>query len=138
MGAFMEDGCARDEWELMVETKKVLDAKIKVTATCVHVPLYIGDSEAVNVEFESPISATEARAALKKGKGLTVIDHLHEDGFVTPVECVGEDSVFISRIRDDMTLENALNLWIVADNLRKGSALNVVQIAELLVKNHLK
>ena len=131
---FMDDGMTKEEWKMMVETKKILDPKIKVTATCVRVPVFIGHAEAVNVEFEQPISAAEARAALKKAPGVTVIDHQHEEGFVTPAECAGEDAVFVSRIRDDMTVENSINLWIVSDNLRKGAALNAVQIAELLVK----
>jgi aspartate-semialdehyde dehydrogenase len=135
---FMEDGMTKEEWKMAAETKKILDPKIKVTATCVRVPVFIGHSEAVNVEFEKPISAAEARAALKKAHGVTVIDHHHEEGFVTPVECAGEDNVFVSRIREDITVENGLNLWLVCDNLRKGAALNAVQIAELLVKNHLK
>jgi aspartate-semialdehyde dehydrogenase len=135
---FMEDGSTKEEWKMMVETKKILDPKIKVTATCVRVPVFVGHSEAVNVEFERPLSAAEARAALKKAPGVTVIDNLHEDGFVTPVECVGEDATFVSRIRDDMTMDNGLNMWIVSDNLRKGAALNTVQIAELLAKDYLK
>ncbi|MFA6279260.1 MAG: aspartate-semialdehyde dehydrogenase [Bdellovibrionales bacterium] len=134
---FMEDGLTKEEWKMVVETKKILDPKIKVAATCVRVPVFIGHSEAVFVEFEKEISAAEARAALKKAKGVTVIDHQHEDGFVTPAECAGEDSVFVSRIREDISVENGLALWIVSDNLRKGAALNAVQIAELLVKEHL-
>ena len=131
---FMEDGTTKEEWKMMAETKKILDLKIKLSATCVRVPVFIGHAEAVNVEFEQPISAAEARAALKTAPGVTVIDKQHEDGFVTPVECAGEDSVFVSRIREDISVENGLNLWIVSDNLRKGAALNAVQIAELLVK----
>lgn len=131
---FMEDGMTKEEWKMAAETKKILDVKIKVSATCVRVPVFIGHAEAVNVEFEKPISAAEARAALKAAKGVTVIDRLHEDGFVTPVECAGEDSVFVSRIREDISVENGLNMWIVADNLRKGAALNAVQIAELLIR----
>ena len=135
---FMEDGMTKEEWKMVAETKKILDPKVKVAATCVRVPVFIGHSEAVNVEFENPISAAEARAALKKAKGVTVIDHQHEDGFVTPVECAGEDNVFVSRIREDISVENGLNLWVVADNLRKGAALNAVQIAEVLVKNYMR
>ncbi len=135
---FMEDGMTKEEWKMVAETKKILDTKIKVSATCVRVPVFIGHSEAVNVEFEKPISAAEARAALKKAKGITVIDHQHEDGFVTPIECAGEDNVFVSRIREDISVENGLNLWIVADNLRKGAALNAVQIAEILAKDYLR
>jgi aspartate-semialdehyde dehydrogenase len=136
--SFMEDGMTKEEWKMMAETKKILDPKIKLTATCVRVPVFIGHSEAVNVEFEKPITAAEARAVLKKTPGITVIDHMHEDGFVTPVECAGEDATFVSRIREDMTLDSGLNMWIVCDNLRKGAALNAVQIAELLVKTYLK
>jgi len=131
---FMEDGSTKEEWKMAVETKKILDKKIKVTATCVRIPVFIGHAEAINIEFEKPISAAEARAILKKTKGITVIDHQHEDGFVTPVECAGEDNVYISRIREDISVENGLNMWVVADNLRKGAALNAVQIAELLIK----
>ncbi len=134
---FMKDGSTKEEWKMVVETQKILDPQIKVAATCVRVPVFIGHSEAVTVEFEKEISAVQARAALKKAKGVTVIDHQHEDGFVTPVECAGEDSVFVSRIRKDDSVENGLSLWIVSDNLRKGAALNAVQIAELLVKEHL-
>ncbi|MDX9689405.1 MAG: aspartate-semialdehyde dehydrogenase [Proteobacteria bacterium] len=134
---FMDDGSTKEEWKMIVETKKILDPKIKVTATCVRVPVFIGHSEAINVEFEREISATEARTALKKAPGVTVIDHHHEEGFVTPVECTGEDATFVSRIREDISVENGLNMWIVSDNLRKGAALNAVQIAELLIKEHL-
>jgi aspartate-semialdehyde dehydrogenase len=134
---FMEDGVTKEEWKMVAETKKILDTKIKVSATCVRVPVFIGHAEAVNVEFEKEISAGEARAALKKAKGITVIDQQHEDGFITPVECAGEDNVFVSRIREDISVENGLNLWVVADNLRKGAALNAVQIVEVLIKNYL-
>ena len=136
--AFMEGGDTKEEWKMAVETKKILDPKIKVTATCVRVPVFIGHAEAVNVEFENPISAAEARAALKNAPGVTLIDRATDDGFVTPAECTGEDAVFVSRIREDITVENGLNLWVVSDNLRKGAALNAVQIAELLVKDYLK
>ncbi|HUY68740.1 MAG TPA: aspartate-semialdehyde dehydrogenase, partial [Alphaproteobacteria bacterium] len=135
---FMEDGTTKEEWKMAAETKKILDPKIKLTATCVRVPVFIGHAEAVNVEFEKPITAAEARAALKKAPGVTVIDHHHEDGFVTPAECAGEDAVFVSRIREDITVENGLNLWVVSDNLRKGAALNAVQIAEMMIKDYLK
>jgi aspartate-semialdehyde dehydrogenase len=130
---FMDDGMTKEEWKMMVETKKILDPAIKVTATCVRVPVFIGHAEAVNVEFERPITAAQAREALRKAPGVSVVDHRTEDGFVTPAECVGEDNVFVSRIREDQTVENGLNLWIVADNIRKGAALNAVQIAERLV-----
>jgi aspartate-semialdehyde dehydrogenase len=135
---FMDDGETKEEWKMNVETRKILDPKIRVTATCVRVPVFIGHAEAVNIECEKPIDASTARAALKKAPGITVIDHHHEDGFVTPVECAGEDAVYVSRIREDSTVENGLNLWIVSDNLRKGAALNAVQIAEILAKDYLK
>jgi aspartate-semialdehyde dehydrogenase len=130
---FMDDGMTKEEWKMMVETKKILDPSIKVTATCVRVPVFIGHAEAVNVEFERPITADQARKALRDAAGVSVVDHRSDEGFVTPAECVGEDSVFVSRIREDQTVENGLNLWIVADNVRKGAALNAVQIAERLV-----
>jgi aspartate-semialdehyde dehydrogenase len=123
---------------MVVETKKILDPSIKVTATCVRVPVFIGHSLALNVEFADAISESEARAALKKAKGVSVIDHRADEGYVTPVECAGDDLVFVSRLREDPTVENGLNLWVVADNLRKGAALNAVQIAELLAKGPLK
>jgi aspartate-semialdehyde dehydrogenase len=135
--AFMDDGSTKEEWKMVVETKKILDPKIKVSATAVRVSVFIGHSEAVNVEFEKPISADEARVALKNAPGVTVIDRRHENGFVTPVECAGEDNVFLSRIREDISVENGLNMWVVADNLRKGAALNAIQIAELLAKDYL-
>lgn len=135
---FMDDGGTKEEWKMMVETKKILDPMIKVTATCVRVPVFIGHSEAVNVEFANPISAAEARAALKRAPGVIVIDSHNEEGFVTPVECVGEDATYVSRIREDITVENGLNMWIVSDNLRKGAAVNAIQIAELLIKDYLK
>ncbi len=134
---FMDDGMTKEEWKMVVETKKILDPHIKVSATCVRVPVFIGHADSVNVEFENELDATEARRLLKAREGVTVIDHKHEDGFVTPAECVGEDSVFVSRIRDDISVENGLNLWIVSDNLRKGAALNAVQIAEILLKDYL-
>jgi aspartate-semialdehyde dehydrogenase len=132
---FMDDGMTKEEWKMMVETKKILDPSIKVTATCVRVPVFIGHAEAVNVEFERPITAEEARKALRAAPGVTVIDHRADEGYVTPAECVGDDAVYVSRIREDQTVENGLNLWIVSDNIRKGAALNAVQIAERLVAN---
>jgi aspartate-semialdehyde dehydrogenase len=135
--AFMEDGMTKEEWKMMVETKKILDSKISVTATCVRVPVFIGHAESINVEFENPITADEARDALREAPGVTVIDHRADEGYVTPVECAGDDPVFVSRIREDFTVENGLNLWVVGDNLRKGAALNAVQIAELLVRDNL-
>ena len=136
--SFMEDGTTREEWKMMVETKKILDPRITVTATCVRVPVFIGHAESVNVEFERPITAEEETEALREAPGITVIDHRADEGFVTPVECAGDDPVFVSRIREDFSVENGLNLWIVADNLRKGAALNAVQIAELLAGNYLR
>ncbi|NDE91235.1 MAG: aspartate-semialdehyde dehydrogenase [Alphaproteobacteria bacterium] len=134
---FMEDGYTKEEWKMVVETKKILDPKIKVTATCVRVPVFLSHSEAVTVEFENPISADEARKLLKKAPGVIVVDHPSADGYVTPVEVAGEDAVYVSRIREDITVENGLTMWIVSDNLRKGAALNAVQIAEVLAKEYL-
>jgi len=130
---FMEDGYTKEEWKMMAETKKMLDPKIKLTATCVRVPVFIGHSEAVNIEFEKPISAGEARDILRDAPGCQVIDKHEDGGYITPLESAGEDATFISRIREDITVENGLAMWIVSDNLRKGAALNAVQIAELLV-----
>jgi aspartate-semialdehyde dehydrogenase len=121
----------------MVETKKILDPKILVSATCVRVPVFVGHAEAINIEFERPIDAETARAALKRAPGVTVIDHRVDEGYVTPVECTGEDPVYVSRIREDPTVENGLSIWVAADNLRKGAALNAVQIAEALIADHL-
>jgi aspartate-semialdehyde dehydrogenase len=134
---FMEDGYTREEWKMMAETKKILDPKIKVTATCVRVPVFVGHSEAVNVEFEKPITPEEARQALRAAPGCLVIDKRESGGYMTPVEATGEDATYISRIREDATVENGLVLWIVSDNLRKGAALNAVQIAELLLNRKL-
>ena len=131
---FMEDGSTKEEWKMVAETKKMLDPKIKLTATCVRVPVFIGHSEAVNVEFEKPITADEARDILREAPGCLVIDKREDGGYITPIESAGEDATYISRIREDSTLDNALNMWIVSDNLRKGAALNAVQIAELLVE----
>jgi aspartate-semialdehyde dehydrogenase len=130
---FMEDGSTKEEWKMMAETKKMLDPKIKLTATCVRVPVFIGHSEAVNVEFEKQITADEAREILRDAPGCLVIDKHENGGYVTPIESAGEDATYISRIREDPTVENGLNLWVVSDNLRKGAALNAVQIAELLL-----
>lgn len=135
--AFMEDGFTKEEWKMAAETKKILDPAIKVTATCVRVPVYIGHGEAINVEFENPISVKAARAALRAQPGISVVDHRADEGYVTPAECAGEDAVYVSRIRTDPTIDNGLSLWVVSDNLRKGAALNAVQIAELLVQGHL-
>ncbi|WP_062207874.1 aspartate-semialdehyde dehydrogenase [Aureimonas sp. AU12] len=134
---FMEDGSTKEEWKVMAETKKMLDPKIKVTCTAVRVPVFIGHSEAVNIEFERPISAEEAKAILREAPGCLVIDKHEDGGYITPIETAGEDATYISRIREDQTLENGLNIWVVADNLRKGAALNAIQIAELLVNRKL-
>jgi aspartate-semialdehyde dehydrogenase len=134
---FMEDGFTKEEWKMAVETKKILDPKIAVTATCVRVPVFVGHAEAVNVEFREPIDEEQARAALRQAPGITVIDHRVDEGYVTPAECVGESAVYVSRIRQDSTVESGLNLWVVSDNLRKGAALNSVQIAEALVADYL-
>jgi aspartate-semialdehyde dehydrogenase len=134
---FMEDGYTKEEWKMMMETKKILDPKIKLTATCVRVPVFVGHSEAVNIEFENPISADEARELLRKAPGCLVIDKHEPGGYVTPYECVGEDATYISRIREDGTVENGLEMWVVSDNLRKGAALNAVQIAECLINRKL-
>ena len=134
---FMDDGYTKEEWKMSVETRKILDPKIKVTATCVRVPVFVSHAEAVNVEFERPLSADEARAILKSAPGIAVVDHRVDEGYVTQVEAAGEDKVYVSRIREDATIENGLSLWVVADNLRKGAALNAVQIAEKLVSDYL-
>jgi aspartate-semialdehyde dehydrogenase len=135
--AFMEDGYTKEEWKMMAETKKILDPKIKLTATCVRVPVFIGHSEAVNVEFEQPITAEEARDILRSAPGCLVIDKPEPGGYATPYECAGEDATYISRIREDATVENGLSMWIVSDNLRKGAALNAIQIAECLINRKL-
>ncbi|PCJ58391.1 MAG: aspartate-semialdehyde dehydrogenase [Rhodospirillaceae bacterium] len=134
---FLKNGDTKEEWKMAVETQKILDPDIAVTATCVRVPVFIGHAEAVNLTFENAITVKQAREALKTFPGVSVVDYRTEDGYVTPQECNGEEPVFVSRIRKDPTVENGLNLWIVADNLRKGAALNAVQIAEILVRDHL-
>src|SRR3954449_6868718 len=134
---FMEDGFTKEEWKMVAETKKILDPKIKLVATCVRVPVFIGHSEAVNIEFENPITADEARDILRKAPGCLVIDKREPGGYVTPYESAGEDATYISRIRDDPTVDNGLAMWIVSDNLRKGAALNAVQIAECLINRKL-
>ncbi len=133
---FMEDGSTKEEWKMKVETKKILDPKIEVEATCVRVPVFNSHSEAINVEFENPITANQARKALEESEGVIVIDRPDEMRFVTPIEASTKDAVFVSRIRKDNSVKNGLSLWVVADNLKKGAALNAVQIAELLIKNH--
>jgi len=137
-GDFLDDGSTTEEWKLVVETKKILDPKIKVSATCVRVPVFVSHSEAVNIEFENEISAAEARNILREAPGIMVVDKREDGGYVTPVEAVGEYATYVSRIREDPTVENGLSLWVVSDNLRKGAALNAVQIAELLGRKHLQ
>jgi aspartate-semialdehyde dehydrogenase len=134
---FLDSGYTKEEWKMMVETQKILDPDIQVTATCVRVPVFIGHSEAVTLEFEKPITAEKARAALRAAPGVLLIDKREDGGYATPIECAGEDATYVSRIRKDPTVENGLSLWIVADNLRKGAALNAVQIAECLVNRKL-
>ena len=134
---FMPDGATKEEWKMAVETRKILDPNIAVSATCVRVPVFIGHAEAVNVEFENPIDETMALAALRRAAGVSVIDHRADEGYVTQIECAGEDMVYVSRLRADPTAPNCLSFWVVADNLRKGAALNAVQIAEHLVKHEL-
>ncbi|HEX8527757.1 aspartate-semialdehyde dehydrogenase [Allosphingosinicella sp.] len=136
--AFLDDGSTKEEWKMVVETKKILDPKIKVTATCVRVPVFVGHSEAINVEFENEISAKKAQSILREAPGIMLVDKREDGGYVTPVECVGEYATYVSRVREDSTVENGLSLWCVSDNLRKGAALNAVQIAELLGRKHLK
>jgi aspartate-semialdehyde dehydrogenase len=135
---FLDDGSTKEEWKMVVETKKILDPKIKVTATCVRVPVFVGHSEAINIEFEREISAEEAQKILREAPGVMLVDKREDGGYVTPVEAVGEYATYISRVREDPTVENGLNLWCVSDNLRKGAALNAVQIAELLGRKHLQ
>lgn len=135
---FMDDGFTREEWKMVVETKKILDPKIKVVATCVRVPVFVGHSEAVVIEFERPITADEARDLLTEAPGVIVVDRREPGGYITPVECVGEYATYVSRIREDATVENGLAMWVVSDNLRKGAALNAVQIAEILGARYLK
>ncbi|MEW6576918.1 aspartate-semialdehyde dehydrogenase [Sphingorhabdus buctiana] len=135
---FLEDGSTKEEWKMVAETKKILDPKVKVTATCVRVPVFVGHSEAINIEFENELSAEEAQNILREAPGVMLVDKREDGGYVTPVECVGDYATFVSRVRDDSTVDNGLNLWCVSDNLRKGAALNAVQIAELLGRRHLK
>jgi aspartate-semialdehyde dehydrogenase len=137
-GDFLDDGSTTEEWKLVVETKKILDPAIKVSATCVRVPVFVSHSEAVNIEFENEITADQARKILREAPGVMVVDKREPGGYVTPVEAVGEYATYVSRIREDPTVENGLSIWVVSDNLRKGAALNAVQIAELLGRKHLK
>lgn len=134
---FVDGGLTKEEWKMEGETRKILGGDIAVTATCVRVPVFIGHAEAINIEFERPLSEEKALAALKRAPGIIVIDHRNDEGYVTPAEAAGEDAVYVSRIRRDPTVTNGLNIWVVADNLRKGAALNAVQIAEMLARDHL-
>ncbi len=136
--SFMDDGATKEEWKMAVETRKILDPSIQVHATCVRVPVFVGHAESVNVEFERPISVEEARAALAAARGIVVVDSRSDEGYVTPQECAGEDAVYVSRLRRDPTVANGLSFWCVADNLRKGAALNAVQIAEELARTHMR
>ena len=136
--SFLDDGSTKEEWKMVVETKKILDPKIKLTATCVRVPVFVGHSEAVNIEFENELSAADAQKILREAPGVMLIDKQEDGGYVTPVECVGDYATFVSRVREDSTVENGLSLWVVSDNLRKGAALNAVQIAELLGRKFLQ
>lgn len=134
---FMEDGDTKEEWKMMVETKKIVDPKIKLTATCVRVPVFVGHAESINIEFENEIDDVQAQDILREAPGIMLVDKREDGGYVTPVECVGDFSTFISRVRVDPTVENGINLWCVSDNLRKGAALNAIQIAELLCIRYL-
>jgi aspartate-semialdehyde dehydrogenase len=136
--SFLDDGSTKDEWKMVVETKKILGTKIKVHATCVRVPVFVGHSEAINIEFEQELGADEAQRILREAPGVMLVDKREDGGYVTPIECVGEFATYVSRVREDPTVENGLALWCVSDNLRKGAALNAVQIAELLGRRHLQ
>jgi aspartate-semialdehyde dehydrogenase len=135
---FLDDGSTKEEWKMVVETKKILDPAIKVQATCVRVPVFVGHSESLNIEFENELSAEDAQNILREAPGVMLVDKREDGGYVTPVECVGDSATYVSRVREDSTIENGLALWCVSDNLRKGAALNAVQIAELLGRRHLK
>jgi len=135
---FMEDGTTKEEWKMVAETKKILDPKVRVTATCVRVPVFVGHSESINIEFEEFLDEDEARDILREAPGILVVDKREPGGYITPIESVGEYATYISRIRQDSTIENGINLWCVSDNLRKGAALNAVQIAETLGNRVLK
>ena len=135
---FLDDGFTKEEWKMVVETKKILDPKIKLVATCVRVPVFVGHSEAINIEFENEISAEDAQDILREAPGVLLVDKREDGGYVTPIECVGDSATYVSRVREDPTVDNGLVLWCVSDNLRKGAALNAVQIAELLGRKHLK
>ena len=136
--SFLDDGSTKEEWKMVVETKKILDPRIKVSATCVRVPVFVGHSEAVNIEFENELSADDAQKILRESPGIMLIDKRENGGYATPVEAAGDDATYVSRVREDPTVDYGLSLWCVSDNLRKGAALNAVQIAELLGRRHLK
>ncbi len=136
--SFLDDGFTKEEWKMVVETKKILDPKIKLVATCVRVPVFVGHSEAINIEFENEISAKKAQSILREAPGVMLVDKREDGGYITPIECVGDFATYVSRVREDPTVENGLVIWCVSDNLRKGAALNAVQIAELLGRRHLK
>ncbi len=136
--SFLDDGSTKEEWKMVVETKKILDSRIKVNATCVRVPVFVGHSEAINIEFEREISAEQAQDLLREAPGVMLVDKREDGGYVTPIESAGDGATYVSRVREDPTVENGLTLWCVSDNLRKGAALNAVQIAELLGRRHLK
>jgi aspartate-semialdehyde dehydrogenase len=136
--SFLDDGSTKEEWKMVAETKKILDPKIKLTATCVRVPVFVGHSEAINIEFEDEISAKEAQDILREAPGVMLVDKREDGGYITPIECVGDFATYVSRVREDPTVDSGLSLWCVSDNLRKGAALNAVQIAELLGRRHLK
>ena len=135
---FLDDGSTKEEWKMVVETKKILDPKIKLTATCVRVPVFVGHSEAIHIEFENEITVKQAQDILREAPGIMLVDKREDEGYITPVECVGDSATYVSRVREDPTVENGLIIWCVSDNLRKGAALNAVQIAELLGRTQLK
>lgn len=136
--SFLDDGYTKEEWKMMVEVKKILDPKIKLTATCVRVPVFVGHSEAVNIEYEREMSAAKAQSILREAPGIMLVDKREDGGYTTPIEAAGDDATYVSRVREDPTVDNGLAFWCVSDNLRKGAALNAVQIAELLGRRHLK
>jgi aspartate-semialdehyde dehydrogenase len=136
--SFLEDGYTKEEWKMMVEVKKILDPKIKLTATCVRVPVFVGHSEAVNIEYDREMSAAKAKSILREAPGIMLVDKHEDGGYATPIEAAGDDATYVSRVREDPTVDNGLAFWCVSDNLRKGAALNAVQIAELLGRRHLK
>jgi len=135
--SFMEDGSTKEEWKMVVETKKILDPNIELSATCVRVPVFVGHSESVNIEFESDVNVKKVRECLEKAPGCKVVDETKDGGYITPVESSGDFLTYISRIREDKTRKNSINMWVVSDNLLKGAALNAVQIAKVLVKKHI-